>query len=321
MSKNQTQSKIKLYYCDTFELPLPENHRFPMTKYTLLRERIAESQLSLGCELKLPPSASDEEILLVHDFDYLDRIKSGRLTDVQIRRIGFPWSPEMVERSRRSTGATVAAAEAAITDGISANLAGGTHHAFADSGQGYCVFNDVCVAAKTIQRRHRSVGRVMVVDCDVHQGNGTASIAADDPTLFSLSVHCSVNFPFKKTDGDLDIALPPGTQDDEYLSRLKAGIDSAMGQFSPDFVFYVAGADPFTGDRLGKLDLTKSGLRRRDELVINYFAQREIPVAISMAGGYAPNVEDIVDIHFATIEIACLSAKQNFSAKQNITRQ
>ena len=164
-----------------------------MTKYTLLRERIAESQLSLGCELKLPPSASDEEILLVHDRDYLDRIKSGRLTDVQIRRIGFPWSPEMVERSRRSTGATVAAAEAAITDGISANLAGGTHHAFADSGQGYCVFNDVCVAAKTIQRRHRSVERVMVVDCDVHQGNGTASIAADDPTLFSLSVHCSVN--------------------------------------------------------------------------------------------------------------------------------
>ena len=164
MSKNQTQSKIKLYYCDTFELPLPENHRFPMTKYTLLRERIAESQLSLGCELKLPPSASDDEILLVHDRDYLDRIKSGRLTDVQIRRIGFPWSPEMVERSRRSTGATVAAAAAAFTDGISANLAGGTHHAFADSGQGYCVFNDVCVAAKTIQRRRRSVERVMVVD-------------------------------------------------------------------------------------------------------------------------------------------------------------
>ena len=297
--------KIKLYYCDTFELPLPENHRFPMAKYTLLRERIAADQLSQDCQLIVPPAATDDEILLAHDGEYLDRIKSGQLSAVEIRRIGFPWSRGMVERSRRSTGATISAARSAVTDGLSANLAGGTHHAFANSGQGYCVFNDVCVAAKVIQQQHNSIERVLVVDCDVHQGNGTSGIAANDPTLFAFSVHCQENYPFRKTEGDLDIALPAGAQDDEYLSKLKAGIDIAMSQFNPDFVFYIAGADPFVGDRLGRLGLTKSGLRFRDELVINYFRNLEIPIAISMAGGYAPEIQDIVDIHFATIEVAC----------------
>ncbi len=300
----RTSEKLKLYYCDTFELPLPENHRFPMAKYTLLRQRIASGDLASHCELRVPPPASDDEILLVHDADYLDRIKSGQLTSVQLRRIGFPWSPKMVERSRRSTGATISAALSAVNDGLSANLAGGTHHAFAGSGQGYCVFNDVCVAAKAIQRQHQSIKKVMVIDCDVHQGNGTSGIARNDPTLFAFSVHCNENYPFQKTDGDLDIALPPGTQDVEYLYQLKTGIDAALDQMTPDFIFYIAGADPFVGDRLGKLGLTKPGLRRRDELVINYFRDLEIPIAISMAGGYAPEIEDIVDIHFKTIEIA-----------------
>jgi len=276
-----------------------------MAKYTLLRQRIASTPLSSDCELLVPPAATDDEILLAHHQDYLDRIKSGQLSDVEARRIGFPWSQAMVERSRRSTGATISAAHAAVVDGLSANLAGGTHHAFADSGQGYCVFNDVCVAAKVIQQQHSSVERVLFVDCDVHQGNGTSSIAANDPTLFAFSVHCQVNYPFKKTAGDLDIALPPETSDDVYLKSLKTGIDTALSHFKPDFVFYIAGADPFSGDRLGKLSLTKPGLRSRDELVINYFRDLEIPIAISMAGGYAPNIEDIVDIHFATIEVAC----------------
>ena len=277
-----------------------------MAKYTLLRERIAAANpLSQYCQLLVPPAATDDEIILAHDSQYLDRIKTGQLSDLEIRRIGFPWSQSMVERSRRSTGATISAARAAVQEGLSANLAGGTHHAFADSGQGYCVFNDVCVAAKVIQQQHSSIKRVMVVDCDVHQGNGTSGIAAKDPTLFAFSVHCQENYPFKKTDGDLDVALPPGTQDDDYLSSLKAGIDDAMSRFEPDFAFYIAGADPFHGDRLGKLGLTKSGLQMRDELVINYFRDLEIPIAISMAGGYAPNIQDIVDIHFATIEVAC----------------
>ena len=300
-----TLEKIKLYYCDTFELPLPENHRFTMAKYTLLRERIAADRLSCDCQMIVPLAATDDEILLAHDSEYLDRIKSGLLSAVEIRRIGFPWSQDMVERSRRSTGATISAARSAVADGLSANLAGGTHHAFADGGQGYCVFNDVCVAAKVIQQQHNSIERVMVVDCDVHQGNGTSGIAADDPTLFAFSVHCQENYPFRKTDGDLDIALAAGTQDDEYLRELRIGIDTAMNQFNPDFVFFIAGADPFIGDRLGKLGLTKSGLRSRDELVINYFRDLEIPIAISMAGGYAPNIADIVDIHFATVEVAC----------------
>ena len=301
----RTLEKIKLYYCDTFELPLPENHRFPMAKYTLLRQRIAAAPLSSDCQLIVPPAATDSEILLAHESQYLDRIKSGQLSPVEIRRIGFPWSQGMVERSRRSTGATISAARSAVNDGLSANLAGGTHHAFADSGQGYCVFNDVCVAAKVIQQQHKSIERVMVVDCDVHQGNGTSGIVANDASVFAFSVHCEENYPFKKTDGDLDIALPIGAQDDEYLSNLRTGIDTAMSLFNPDFVFYIAGADPFHGDRLGKLGLTKSGLRLRDELVINYFRNLEIPVAIAMAGGYAPNIEDIVDIHFSTIEVAC----------------
>lgn len=275
-----------------------------MSKYTRLRERIAADQIFNDCQLLIPPAATDDEILLAHEREYLERIKSGQLSEVEIRRIGFPWSPGMVERSRRSTGATITAARSAVADGLSANLAGGTHHSFADSGQGFCVFNDVCVAAKVIQKGHNSIERVMIVDCDVHQGNGTSSIAANDPTLFAFSVHCDENFPFKKTDGDLDIALPAGTQDDEYLWELKTGIDIAMSRFNPDFVFYIAGADPFIGDRLGKLGLTKSGLRSRDELVINYFRGLEIPIAISMAGGYAPNIDDIVDIHFATIEVA-----------------
>ncbi len=295
---------MKLYYSDTFELPLPDNHRFPMAKYTLLRERIAAAQWQAACELRLPPAATDEELLLAHSAEYITSIKSGNMTDLQIRRIGFPWSEKMVERSRRSTGATIAAAESAIKDGISANLAGGTHHAFESSGQGYCVFNDVCVAARVIQKRFSNIQNVLVVDCDVHQGNGTAGIAKNDPHLFAFSVHCEKNYPFQKTDGDFDIALPPATKDDYYLAQLKTGMDQVFRRFKPDFVFYLAGADPFEGDRLGLLSLTKQGLRKRDELVIHYCRDQELPLALSMAGGYAPQIDDIVDIHLATIEVA-----------------
>ena len=223
---------------------------------------------------------------------------------MQIRRIGFPWSEKMVIRSKRSTGATIAASYSALAEGLSANMAGGTHHAFADSGQGYCVFNDVCVAAKLLQKTESNINNVLVIDCDVHQGNGTASIAESDPTVFAFSMHCEKNFPFQKTDGDLDIALPAATEDEYYMNQLRFGLDQVFRQFQADFVFYVAGADPFAGDRLGLLNLTKSGLRERDEWVINYCRNLEIPVALSMAGGYAPDIEDIVDIHYATLEVA-----------------
>ena len=295
---------MKLYYSDTFELPLPGNHRFPMAKYTLLRERIAGGPLGKVCQLEIPPSATDEQILLAHTQSYLQKVKSGELTELEVKRIGFPWSEKMVERSRRSTGATIAAAQSALTDGLSANLAGGTHHAFADSGQGYCVFNDVCIAARLIQNQEHNVNNVLVIDLDVHQGNGTAGIAADDPTIFSFSMHCEKNYPFQKTEGDLDIALPPATEDEYYLARLQNGLNQVFREFKTDFAFFLAGADPYVGDRLGMLSLSKEGLRKRDEMVINYCRDQEIPIALSMAGGYAPEIEDIVDIHYATIQVS-----------------
>ena len=275
-----------------------------MAKYTVLRNRIEEMLVPEGrCELLLPSAATDEQLLLVHTKRYLEAIKSGELSDVEQRRIGFPWSLKMVERSRRSTGASIAAGRSAIEDGVAVNLAGGTHHSFADSGQGFCVFNDACVAAKVLQTEGLAE-RVMVVDLDVHQGNGTASVTKNDPTFYSFSMHCSKNYPFRKTEGDLDIALPPATEDEYYLSQMRLGLKRAVGEFDPDCVFYLAGADPFVEDRLGLLSLTKAGLRARDEGVLNFFGARGVPVAIAMAGGYADQIEDIVDVHFGTVQAA-----------------
>ena len=303
---------MKLFYSDHFPLPLPDGHRFPMSKYTLLRERILASDIAPHCFLQTPDAASDTQLSLVHQKEYVDRVIHGKLTDLEIKRIGFPWSDKMVERSRRSTGASICAAKAAITDGVSGNLAGGTHHAFSDSGQGYCVFNDVCVAAKTMQYEG-AVENVLIVDCDVHQGNGSSAIAHSDPSLFSFSMHCDKNYPFKKTDGDLDIALPVGADDEMYLLELQHGLNGILERFTPNLVFYLAGADPFVDDRLGKLNLTKEGLAKRDRLVFDFFVRQRIPIAFCMAGGYAPDVADIVDIHFNTVQVA-LEAFQAISS-------
>lgn len=294
---------MKLYYSDVFELPLPGGHRFPMSKYTLLRERIAASLVREGAQLLLPPAATDQQLLLVHTRQYLDCVKFGGLSQLEQRRIGFPWSLKMVERSRRSTGATIAAGKAALSDRIAFNLAGGTHHAFSDRGQGFCVFNDACVAARTLQKAglaHRS----MVIDCDVHQGNGTAAIVANDDSIFAFSMQCESNFPFQKTSGDLDVNLPAGASDTQYLNAMSQGVQQAFAVFEPDIVFYLAGADPFEGDRLGQLSVSKEGLRQRDSWIFEFCMNRNVPVAVSMAGGYANSVSDIVDIHFATVETA-----------------
>lgn len=289
---------MKLFYSDTFELPLPVTHRFPMAKYGLLRQRIANSKLDV--ELLIPPAANDEQLLLVHTPEYLDSVKRGDLTKIQQRRIGFPWSEKMVQRSRRSTGATIAAAHEAMKSSMAFNLAGGTHHAFADAGQGFCVFNDVCVAARVLQQADL-IRTALVVDCDVHQGNGTASITADDPSIVTFSMHCCENFPFNKTDGDFDIGLPRGCGDQTYLNHLNESLHSIIDHLVPDIVFYLAGADPFEGDRLGLLSLTEAGLSQRDAMVYNFFGDRGIPIATCMAGGYAPEIEKIVDIHFQTV--------------------
>ena len=209
----------------------------------------------------------------------------------------------MIARSKRSTGASIAAGWAAIKDGVSVNLAGGTHHAFPDAGQGYCVFNDTCVAARFLQA-NGSIATAMIIDLDVHQGNGTAAITDGDDSLFSFSMHCEKNFPFRKTPGDLDIALAEGTGDHDYLQALNDGLQQAFASFQADIVFYVSGADPFENDRLGKFKLTKPGIRQRDESVFKYCRERNLPVAVSMAGGYAHQVDDIVDIHFNTVQVA-----------------
>jgi acetoin utilization deacetylase AcuC-like enzyme len=305
---------LRAFYSDHFVLPLPEDHKFPMAKYSGLRERIVAGGIIAPADLHEAPAASIDELRLVHDADYVTAVVNGTLArDIQ-RRIGFPWSPEMVERSRRSVGATIAAARVALDDGVCANLAGGTHHAFADRGEGFCVFNDVAVAARVLQRdpatrpgsprARRPVRRIAVVDLDVHQGNGTASIFKDDPLVFTFSMHGDKNFPFKKEASDLDVALPDGTGDDEYLAALRIHLDDVLNRHRPDFVFYLAGADPYEGDRLGRLKMTIDGLRRRDEMVLRACASAGLPVAISMSGGYANDIDAIVTIHTNTIQTA-----------------
>lgn len=273
-----------------------------MSKYRLLYERVQMYADELRVTIQPPIAVTDEELLNVHDADYIRRVCAGELTDLEQRRIGFPWSPQLVERSRRSTGATLAAARAAIDDGAAVNLAGGTHHGFADHGQGYCVFNDVAVSIRTMQLERR-IHRAVVIDCDVHQGNGTASIFANDPDVFTFSMHGEKNFPFAKTASDLDIALPDGVGDDEYLTSLSDALDQLPFD-ECEFVFYLAGADPFVGDRIGRMSLTKEGLAKRDELVVETVARKRLPIVVVMAGGYADEITDIVDIHFATVRAA-----------------
>jgi acetoin utilization deacetylase AcuC-like enzyme len=255
-------------------------------------------------EMVVPPPATDEEIERAHDPEYVRRVRCGELTPQEIRRMGFPWSPQLVERSRRSCGATIDACRAVLAGGgIAVNLAGGTHHACRDHGQGYCVFNDSAIAARAMQAEGR-VQRVVIVDCDVHQGNGTAAILAGDPTIFTFSIHGAKNFPFCKEKSDLDIELDDGADDAVYLAALEQGLRRALDQADADLAIYLAGADPFSGDRLGRLAVSKSGLAERDRLVFDRCRTAGLPVVVTMSGGYAPQVEDTVDIHFQTVRLA-----------------
>ena len=292
---------MRAFYSDHFVLPLPDGHKFPMAKYNRLRQRIIAEGIVAADDLTEAPAASWDDLRLVHDPAYVKAIADGTIAHEIQRRIGFPWSPQMVERSRRSVGATIAAAHAALDEGVAANLAGGTHHAFADRGEGYCVFNDVAVAARVLQQAGLA-RRIAIVDLDVHQGNGTAAIFQNDPTVFTFSMHGDKNFPFKKEVSDLDIALPDGTGDDDYLGALTAHLSRALR--GADFVFYLAGADPYEGDRLGRLKLTIDGLRRRDEIVLGECRSTGLPVAVTMSGGYANDVDALVTIHANTIRTA-----------------
>jgi acetoin utilization deacetylase AcuC-like enzyme len=297
---------VRIFYSDHYVLPLPPGHRFPMGKYARLRARVLEGDLA-GSAHAAPP-AGDADIIRAHCPAYLGRVVGGTLTLAEQRRIGFPWTPEMVERSRRTSGATVAAARAALDDGVAVNLAGGTHHAFRDRGEGFCVLNDSAIAARTLQSEGR-VQRVAVIDCDVHQGNGTAAIFRGDPTVFTFSIHGANNFPFAKEPGDLDVELPDGTGDRAYLDALERGLRETLARARPDLAIYLAGADPFYDDRLGRLALTKQGLLERDRLVLEACGRAGVPVAVTMAGGYARDIDDTVEIHCSTVETAAWFAR------------
>jgi len=294
---------MTLFYSDVFALPLPPGHPFPGGKYLRLRQRLLSSGAFEDRDFRVADPATDREILRVHCAAYLERVVGGTLDAREVRAIGLPWSEKLVERSRRSAGATLAAAREALTRGWSANLGGGTHHAFRDRGSGYCVFNDAAIAARALQAE-AGLQRIAVVDCDVHQGNGTAALFGGDDSVFTFSMHAAKNFPARKEAGDLDIELDDGTGDEEYLWHLERGLDETLERSRPQLVFYLAGADPYEDDRLGRLKLTKDGLARRDAMVLSTLARRGIPVAISMAGGYARDLDDVAVIHAATLVTA-----------------
>lgn len=294
-------TSLKAFYSDHFVLPLPAGHRFPMQKYQLIREGVLAALPVM--EFYEAPPASDGVLALAHHPDYIHRVSTGALSAAEQKAIGFPWSPQMVERSRRSAGATINACRAALQEGVAANLAGGTHHAYANHGEGFCVFNDAAIAARLMQAERR-VKRVAIIDLDVHQGNGTASILANDDSVFTLSLHGEHNYPFKKETSDLDVALADGTQDDEYLNALDHALTELFRRFAPQLIIYLAGADPHEGDRLGRLKLTLPGLAARDTMVLDKAFEREVPVAIAMAGGYGRNIHDTVAVHVQTITLA-----------------
>ncbi|MET0518644.1 MAG: histone deacetylase [Burkholderiaceae bacterium] len=297
------------FHSDAHSLALPPGHRFPQSKYRLLREHFEVRPGRL--RMQAAEAASEGELALAHAPDYVDAVLQGRLSAAAQREIGFPWSPQMAARSLHSVGATIAAARAALREGVAANMAGGTHHAYADKGSGYCVFNDVAVAARLMQaewhRQHRAALPVLVIDLDVHQGNGTASIFRDDASVFTFSMHGARNFPFRKEPGDLDVELPDGCGDAQYLAALADALARIWATQRPGLAFYLAGADPHEGDRLGRLKLSTAGMLERDRRVLDALRERRIPVALSMAGGYGRDLATTVACQVNTLSEAAHS--------------
>ena len=302
---------MQVYYATQFVLPLPPGHRFPMAKYQLLRERLTAELPEIELMQAMP--ATDGELALVHAPAYIEAICDGSIDSKVMREIGFPWSLAMAERARRSVGATIAACRVAFKQGVAANVAGGTHHACADRGGGFCVFNDAAVAARLMQaewgRSHTRALNVAIVDLDVHQGNGTARIFRGDPSVFTLSLHGQKNFPFRKEAGDLDVELADGCGDDEYLGALEHALGELERRFEPGLVIYLAGADPHEGDRLGRLKLSWDGLEARDRRVFDWAWQRRIPLGLAMAGGYGLRIEDTVQVQVNTFKVAAQYAR------------
>ena len=308
------QGSLQAFYADQFVLPLPEGHRFPMRKYALLRDWLTQALPQV--QLQVAPATTDGQLALCHTPDYIHAIASGSISPGAMREIGFPWSLAMVERSRRSVGASIEAARVSLglvsgrPAGLGANLAGGTHHSYADKGGGFCVFNDLAVTARLMQsewsRQHRHLRQplqVAIIDLDVHQGNGTASIFKNDASVFTLSIHGQKNFPFRKETSDLDVDLPDGCQDATYLEALEHALQTLEQRFDAGLVLYLAGADPHEGDRLGRLKLSYDGLEARDRRVMDWCWQRRIPMAFAMGGGYGIDMATTLQVQQATYRV------------------
>jgi acetoin utilization deacetylase AcuC-like enzyme len=294
---------MKIFYTDHFLIPLTADHRFPLEKYSLLRQQIINSSIVDSVTLSVPRAAKNQEILRAHSPAYWKRLQKGEMASKEMRRTGFPWSNELIERAKRSVGATIEACLSALEENIAVSLSGGTHHAFRDRGEGYCLLNDSVIAARALQAQN-DVNKLLIVDCDVHQGNGTAALAKNDPNIFTFSIHGKNNFPYHKEKGDLDIALDDGTGDVDYLAALEKGLLQTLNLFNAQIVIYLAGADPYVDDRFGRLSVSKEGLLKRDQMVFRFCHEAGIPIAVTMAGGYARKIEDTVDIHLQTVKAA-----------------
>ena len=301
---------LPLFYSDPFTFPLPDGHRFPLEKYRKLRQLIQGSALASQVDLQIPAPATKVQLARAHSAEYIEKVFEGTLSPAELRRIGFPYSPELVARSLRSVGGTLSAAHAALRAGIAMNLAGGTHHAHRAFGSGFCIFNDVAVAVRDLQHEAGHFP-VLIIDCDVHQGDGTASIFQDDPLVFTFSIHAERNFPFRKASSDLDLPLADGSGDELYLAALNAFLPAFLDAVNVSLVFFIAGADPYHGDALGRLALTRAGLAERDRLVMAACMGRRIPLAVVLGGGYAKPVSDTVEIHLETVRLAIESQLEN----------
>ena len=295
--------QVVVQVSDQYRVPLPPGHRFPMAKYRQLREALLARGLVRPEELVPAQPAPVEELLRVHSTRWVEAVLGGQLSDAEVRRLGFPWSEELAVRSRAAVGGTCAAAERAVEDGVGANLAGGTHHAFADHGEGFCVLNDVAVAIRALQVEG-AIAQALVVDLDVHQGNGTAAIFADDPRVFTFSMHGARNYPLEKLKSTLDVELPDGMGDEEYLRLLAQQLERILSSFRPDIVFYLAGVDVAAGDRYGRLALSDAGIRARDRKVIGSTRSAGLPLVLTMAGGYAASPERTAELHAIAYEEA-----------------
>jgi len=287
---------MRVHFHDDYVVDLPAGHAFPMRKFVHLRDILLREGLVRAQDVVAPPEAPWELLRLAHSEDYLSKLRDGTLDAAEVRRLGLPWSPALVRRSRRATMGTLMAARAALADGIAANLAGGTHHACHDHGEGYCVINDVVVAVRALAAEG-AAHRALVVDLDVHHGNGNAELLARDPGAFTFSMHGERNYPLRKPPSDLDVGLPDGTGDDAYLQALETHLPMAFERSRPELVFYLAGVDVVAGDRFGRLSLTRAGLARRDRFVLEQVRAHGVPVVLVLAGGYAPTPEATADLH------------------------